>query len=79
MILSQLSDYLKTHGRAALTDMAVHFDTAPEALRAMLGVLERKGRVTRLPAGTPCAGGCCKCSADRIEIFEWQGSSEVSQ
>ncbi|NWG32411.1 MAG: FeoC-like transcriptional regulator [Rhodocyclaceae bacterium] len=70
MILSQLSNYLRTHRRASLRDMAIGFDTTPEALRDMLAVLERKGRVRRLPSGTPC-GGCSKCATADIELYEW--------
>lgn len=72
MILSQVSDYLKTHRRAALHDMALGLDATPDALREMLAVLERKGRVVKLAAGSACAGGCHKCSPDSVEIYEWR-------
>ena len=70
MILSRVTDYLKNHRRAALTDMAVGLDATPEALRDMLAVLERKGRVHKLPTGTAC-GGCNKCSPTSVELYEW--------
>ncbi|MBN2885903.1 MAG: FeoC-like transcriptional regulator [Chromatiaceae bacterium] len=73
MIMSDLSDYLRTHKRAALRDLAYRFETDPEALRGMLERLERKGRVRRLPSGTPCAGGCCSCDPASIELYEWMG------
>ena len=56
MILARVTDYLKTHRRAALVDMATGLDATPEALREMLSVLERKGRVQKLPSGTACGG-----------------------
>ena len=71
MILSQVSDYLRTHRRAALRDMAIGLDSSPDALREMLAVLERKGRVTKLAAGSSCSGGCHKCSPVSVEIYEW--------
>lgn len=71
MILSQVSDYLKTHRRAALRDMAIGLNTSPDALREMLAVLQRKGRVTKLAAGSSCGGGCTKCSPASVEIYEW--------
>lgn len=71
MILSQVSDYLKTHRRAALHDMALGLDASPDALREMLAILERKGRVRKLPAGSSCGGGCNKCSPSSVEIYEW--------
>lgn len=71
MILSRVSDYLKLHRRASVVDMAHGLDAAPDALKAMLATLERKGRVQRLPAGTPCGGGCCKCDPNAVELYEW--------
>lgn len=70
MILSRISNYLRQHRRASVTDMAHGLDATPDALKAMLATLERKGRVRRLPAGTPCSG-CCKCDPHSVEIFEW--------
>jgi hypothetical protein len=71
MILSRVSDYLRERRRASLTDMALGLGAAPDALRDMLAILERKGRVRRLPSGTPCGGGCCKCAPAGIELYEW--------
>jgi hypothetical protein len=77
MIVSRLSTYLQQHQRASLHDMALGLDTDAEALRHMLSVLERKGRVKRLPSGTPCSGGCGKCQPDTVEIYEWTGSAST--
>lgn len=73
MIISRLSAYLQQHHRASLHDMALALDTDAEALRSMLTVLERKGRVSRLPSGTSCSGGCGKCQPHTVEIYEWTG------
>lgn len=73
MILSRVHDYLRRHRRASVTDLACGLDAAPEAVRAMLDVLARKGRVRRLPAGTACAGGCSKCDPASVELYEWSG------
>ncbi len=73
MILAEVREYLAQHKRAALLDLSHHFGTDPEALRPMLAMLERKGRVRKLPTGTPCADGCCKCDPASVEIFEWVG------
>jgi DNA-binding IclR family transcriptional regulator len=70
MILSRLNDYLRLHRRASLADMALGLDTSPAALAGMLAVLERKGRVRRLPAGTACSG-CSKCDPNAVEFYEW--------
>ena len=71
MIITRISDYLRERQRASLVDMAYGLGAAPDALREMLSVLERKGRVRRLPTGTPCGGGCCKCKPSDIELYEW--------
>lgn len=76
MIISRLEQYVREHRRAALTDMAIGLDANPDALRHMLGMLERKGRVRRLPSGTPCGGGCTKCHPTTIELYEWSGSQD---
>ncbi len=71
MIITRISDYLRERRRASLLDMALGLDATPDALREMLAVLERKGRVRRLPSGTPCSGGCGKCRPADIELYEW--------
>ena len=73
MILGELRQYLSRHKRATLIDLHHHFDTEPEALRGMLSLLGRKGWVRKLPADTPCGGGCNKCDPASIEIYEWTG------
>jgi DeoR/GlpR family transcriptional regulator of sugar metabolism len=71
MILSLVNDYLRARQRASLQDMARVLDASPEAIRDMLEILERKGRVRRLPAGTACGGGCNKCAPATVELYEW--------
>jgi hypothetical protein len=71
MIITELSDYLRETHRAALLDLSHRFDVDPDALRGMLATLERKGRVRKLPANTPCGGGCCNCDPATIEIYAW--------
>lgn len=76
MILAEVRRYLAERRRAALTDMAYRFEADPEALRAMLAVLERKGRVRRLPAGGGCPSGCNKCDVALVEVYEWLDPSD---
>ncbi len=70
MILTDLKTYLAERGRATLSDMALHFDSDPEALRGMLAQFVRKGRVRRLTPGSAC-GSCQKCDLAAPEIYEW--------
>lgn len=71
MILSEVRNYLAEHKRAALTDMVYRFNADAEALRGMLAILERKGKVRQLPPGTTCNSGCNKCDVATVELFEW--------
>jgi DeoR/GlpR family transcriptional regulator of sugar metabolism len=70
MILARIESHLRERKRASLTDLAETLDTNPEALRGMLDVLIRKGRIQRLPSGTACGGGCSKCKPETVELFE---------
>ena len=71
MILSELKSYLSRQRRSALYDLSLHFDTDADAMRGMLSLLERKGRVRKLPAGTLCGTSCSSCDAASIEMYEW--------
>jgi len=71
MILARVENHLRQSKRASLTDLAEVLDTHPEALRSMLDMLVRKGRIRRLPSGTACGGGCSKCKPETVELFEW--------
>ncbi|MCP3970801.1 MAG: sugar metabolism transcriptional regulator [Rhodobacteraceae bacterium] len=73
MILAELKTYLTRRKRASLVDMALHFNSDPDAVRGMLDHYIRKGRVRRLDTGTAC-GGCHKCDALSLEIYEWTES-----
>ncbi len=72
MIVTRVCQYLKLNGRAALRDMAAVLRIEPDALRAILQQLQASGRVRRLPAATPCQGGCNKCQPESVELYEWQ-------
>lgn len=74
MLLNRIRTHLQLNRRAAIQDMASLLDTSPDALRAMLQLLEARGNVRRLPTGTACGGSCSKCAPERIELYEWVGS-----
>ncbi len=71
MILSQLSRHLEQQRRVALADLACRFGTSPDAVRGMLSVLERKGRVRKVALSGGCSSGCCKCDPVALEVYEW--------
>jgi hypothetical protein len=70
MILTQVRDYLKQHDQAPLRDMALTFQMEPEALKPLLEHWMHKGKVEKLPEGTPCQG-CSSCAPQSIEIYRW--------
>lgn len=72
MILSEIRDYLKTHRRASLADLALRFRSDPDALRAMLDKWVAKGRVERIESNAACGSTCCKCEPEQIEVYQWR-------
>ncbi|MEQ8602095.1 MAG: FeoC-like transcriptional regulator [Marivibrio sp.] len=71
MILSELRDYLRTHRRATLDDMAARFDKHPDALRGMLRKWVAKGKVAKVSDAGACRRACGGCSVGGPEIYEW--------
>jgi len=71
VILSELKGYLQERRQATLSDMALHFRAQPDAVREMLSVWERKGRVRRLPPPVGCGGTCTQCDPAATEVYWW--------
>ena len=72
MILTELRDYLRRNRRAAVYDLALHFDVDADVVRGLLNQWERRGKVQRLPSGTACGGGCSRCDPAAVELYEWR-------
>ena len=73
MILSDIKRYLSARGQATLADMALHFQSSPDAVRGMLEVWAGKGKVRRHLAAASCGSSCSKCDPASVEIYEWVG------
>lgn len=71
MILTEIRDYLKIKGQAPLRDMALEFKMEQDALRPILEQWINKGKITKLPQGTACGGGCHSCEPEAIELYQW--------
>ncbi len=69
MILQQLQTYLCTHPQTSLEELSRQFKTDADALREMLNLLIRKGRVQKL-ASKPCRS-CHSCAPESLEMYEW--------
>lgn len=76
MILSEMKSYLIERRRAPIGDLAARFGVETDALRSMLDVWVRKGRLRRVDGGA--CGSCCGCAAAGAEIYEWTGNGTVS-
>lgn len=64
-MLSSIVSLLRDRGVLSVQEMALALDIEPGALRPMLDMLERKGRIIKieLPCKTGCAGGCTQSDA----------------
>jgi len=71
MILADIRDYLQQRGEATLADIALHFNTSPDAVRGMLEIWVRKGKVFRQSATTSCGTSCTQCNPASTEIYIW--------
>ena len=76
MILSDVRDYLKQRGQCTLSDIALHFDTDPDAVRGMLEIWMRKGKVEKLSATNSCGSSCNSCEPSATEIYVWREFKE---
>ena len=74
MILSDIRKYLQERGQSSLADIAVHFDVEPDAVRGMLEIWIKKGKLSRRSATTSCGTSCSQCDTATIEIYVWQAS-----
>jgi hypothetical protein len=79
VILSEIRSYLQRRGQASLSDMMVHFNTDPEALRPMLEVWVKKGQVERFSASPDCGGNCNLCAPEATELYRWRVPSSADQ
>lgn len=76
MILSQIRDYLKQRGQCTLSDIALHFDTDADAVRGMLDVWIKKGKVERRSATASCGTSCQSCDPATTEVYFWKALAE---
>ena len=79
MILSDIKRYLIERGSASLSDVALHFDSDPEAVRGMLEQWVRKGKVRKNLLSASCGSSCDKCDTVATEVYEWIASDNGSE
>lgn len=78
MILSLVRDYLKQRGQCTLSDIALHFDTDADAVRGMLDVWIKKGKVERRSATASCGTSCQSCDPAATEVYVWKESNAAN-
>jgi hypothetical protein len=71
MILADIRDYLKQRGFCTLSDIALHFDSNADAVRGMLEVWIRKGKVEKRLATDSCGTSCQSCDPATTEVYCW--------
>ena len=71
MILSDIRSYLEQREQATLADIALHFEADTDAVRGMLEIWIRKGRVHRKMATASCGNSCSQCDPAATEIYVW--------
>jgi hypothetical protein len=71
MILADIKTYLMKRGRTPLSDIALHLESDPDAVRGMLERWMRKGKVRKLLAHASCNSSCNVCDPTTTEIYEW--------
>ena len=76
MILTELQHFVCRYQRVSLAQLRLHFSIEPDALRHMLSMLIRKGRVRLIPIPHRC-DGCTCCNVETIEFYEWIEASST--
>lgn len=77
MILADIKRYLMQHQQATLSDIALHFDAEPDAVRGMLEQWVRKGRVERRTVSAACGSSCNQCDPAGMELYIWRGAPSI--
>ncbi len=70
-MLKEITTWLDERGSASLSELALHFDMEPAAMKGVLQTLERKGRIEKIGGGK-CATckGCAQVNPDDLLIFK---------
>jgi len=71
MILSDISRYVQEHQQVTLSQIALHFNAQPDAVRGMLDIWVRKGKISRQQATSSCGSSCHQCDTASTEIYTW--------
>lgn len=72
--MSSVRAYLSERGRATLNDVALHFDSQPDAVRPVLERWEEKGRLEVLEGASAChkSSSACGCCTKPEAVYVWR-------
>lgn len=73
-MLRELRDYVRERRQVSLSEAAIHFSSAPDAVRAMFDVWIRKGHIGRWLKTEACGTSCVQCDPAAVEIYFWKGT-----
>jgi len=80
MILSDIGRYVQEQKQVTLSQVALHFNAQPDAVRGMLDIWVKKGKITRQQATASCGSTCQQCDTDSTEIYIWgQINTQIEQ
>ncbi len=66
MILADIRNYIKKHGRVSLDDLVARFDVESSAVEGMLEVLKGRGEVLELGCGGCASAAGCSFAGPRV-------------
>ena len=76
MILSDIGHYVKEHQQVTLSQIALHFNAKPDAVRGILDIWVKKGKISRQSATASCGSTCQQCDTASTEIYIWGTTSD---
>lgn len=79
MSLSRIKAYLQARQQASLEDIALHLNSPTEAVRGMLDIWVRKGRIECCQVSEACGSTCQKCDSTSLEIYRWNNDAVSSK
>ena len=71
MTLRELKIYLSSRGRASVAEMAVHFDSSPEVVRALVDRWRSRDCIRLVRHCGLCSGGGDCGNSAATEVYEW--------
>lgn len=73
MTLRELKVYLSARGRASVAEMAVHFGSSPDVVRALVDKWRSRDCIRLVRHCGLCSGGSSECGGNSAatEVYEW--------